>query len=85
MQSQYNVLNSPGEQTEARYFATNANEEKMFLDFSKSVSELEQRLRLYSNIISVCGIFLFSTLDFTIFILAKVSSACVTGHIHSKL
>jgi hypothetical protein len=55
MQPQYNVLISPAEQTEARYLATNANEEKMFLDLTKSVSDLEQSLRIYTNILSICG------------------------------
>ncbi len=57
MQSQYNVLNSPADQTEARFLSTNADEEKKFLEFTKEVSNLEQSLRIYTNIVSICGKF----------------------------
>jgi hypothetical protein len=55
MLPQYNVLRSTAAQTEARFLLTNADEEKAFLDFSKSVSGLERSLRIYTNIISICG------------------------------
>ncbi len=57
MQSQYNVLRSSADQTEARFLSTNSDEEKKFLDFSKAVSELEQSLRIYTNMISISGQF----------------------------
>ncbi len=57
MQSEYNVLISTADQTEARFLLTNADEEKKFLDFTKSVSELEQSLRIYTNMTSICGQF----------------------------
>ncbi len=57
MQSQYHVLSSPADQTEARFLSTNSEEEKKFLDFTKAVTELEQSLRIYTNIISICGQF----------------------------
>ena len=51
----YPVLASPEDQAQARILLTDANEEAQFLRFSQNLSDLEQGLRQYTNITSVCG------------------------------
>jgi hypothetical protein len=51
----YTVLASPADETQARFFMTNSKEEAKFLAFSKSLYDLGQNLRTYSNMTSICG------------------------------
>jgi hypothetical protein len=53
MDSRYAVLVSPDSQ--ARYFKTNSSEEEKLLHLSKSLDELGQNLRAYTNISCICG------------------------------
>ena len=57
MESSYEILHSPLDQTPARILRTNAEQEMRFLQFSQALADLEQGLRLYSNITSLCGDF----------------------------
>jgi uncharacterized protein YmfQ (DUF2313 family) len=51
----YNILAYPADETQARFFMTNSTEEAKFLAFSKSLSDLGQNLRIYTNMTSICG------------------------------
>lgn len=53
--AKYDILYSPLDQTPARMLLTNAEDEKLFLQFSHSLSDLEQGLRNYTNVTSLCG------------------------------
>ena len=56
MASAYPILASPADQTPARILLTNPDEEGRFLCFSRSLDELEQGLRQYTNVTSICGV-----------------------------
>ena len=49
----YNILASPSDETQARFFMTDSKEEAKFLAFSKSLFGLGQNLRTYTNTTSI--------------------------------
>jgi hypothetical protein len=51
----YNILASPSDQTNARFFLTDPREELKYLRFSKTLMDLERNMSTYSNIVSLCG------------------------------
>jgi hypothetical protein len=52
----YDILASPADETQARFFMTNSTEEAKFLAFSKSLQGLGENLSVYTNMTSSCGI-----------------------------
>jgi hypothetical protein len=53
--SSYNILAFPADETQARFFMTNSTEEARFLAFTKSFDALGRNLMAYTNMTSICG------------------------------
>ena len=55
MDTEYRILRSPEEQAPARILMTNGFEEQKFLNFSGSLTNLDQVYRMYINTQGLCG------------------------------
>jgi hypothetical protein len=53
--SSYDILASPADETQARFFMTNSKEEAKFLAFTNSLQDLGQNLKTYTKMTSICG------------------------------
>ena len=51
----YNILAPPSDETQACLFITDYKEEAKILAFSKSLFGLGQNLRTYTNMTGICG------------------------------
>jgi hypothetical protein len=57
VEEKYEILVSTIDQTPARFLLTDPVAEMKFLQFSKSITDLEKNMRFYTNIIGSCGNF----------------------------